>query len=183
MALGYEKSVAELQAPNRLYHGTPEWRLEGLLDKGVSVKEAAKFQNGRKIQCITSSLEEAIYFTHHVHLMFGGGDRYLGVVQIDPQKLRKRTMEQFEPDELNLSSLVTYQSIPPASFDRLLLVDINGTREDMLDQSKELSEKYGISVVTIDYDLATKSFKFKERSKPEKKSSYGIPILGDIQLI
>jgi hypothetical protein len=162
----YNHSITELQTPNRLYHGTPERRLEKLLDEGVSVKEAAKSQNGRKIQCITPSLEEAIYFTHHVHLMFGGGNRYLGVVQIDPSKLRKRTREQFEPDQLNPKSLVTYHSIPSTSFDKLFLVDINGTRTDMLDKSNELSEKYGIDVVTIDYDLANNSFRFKERSLP-----------------
>ena len=158
----YTHPISELQKTDRIYHGTPEWKLFRLLNEGISVKEANKYQDNKKVQFITPSLEEAIYFTHHVHLMFDDRNKYLGVFEINPKKLSKRIRDSFKQDKMNPTSLVTFRSIPVDAYEKLILIDVNGNRNDMVKTAHKIKRDYAIDVIAIDYDLKLRRFNYKQ---------------------
>jgi len=153
------RKIVELQSDKHLYHATFERRLQQILKNGINKKFANKMDGKGRYQCLTRDLSKAIYFAHHVHLMFGSSNQYIGVIRVDPSKLSKRIREQLGPDPLSSSSIITHRSISPNSFDQLILVDWN--RNDLLKISHEINRKKELESLAIDYDLATRKFDFK----------------------
>src|SRR3989338_1602598 len=80
------EQVSSLQREGIIYHATPLNKLEGVLQKGLLVRESSKQDEQGKFLCLTEDLGSAIYFAHHAQLWLSARKQIVGAVGIDLSK-------------------------------------------------------------------------------------------------
>jgi|SRR3989344_3728733 len=161
------KNIADLQVNESLYHGSPEWRIEKILNEGLSLSESKPRYGSKPYLCFSPELWLTIYFTEHVHLLNDDRNKFIGIFRISKKNQREFNFRKdpFPMQELfrdKVTSLVTYEDVPPNCFDDLLLVDYTGKRFDLVGIAQRLEKEFKILVTSINYNLFKRQFEYKK---------------------
>jgi len=155
------EGIATLQTEGFIYHATPLHKLEQVLQNGLSVRESSKQDEQGKFLCLTEDLGSAIYFTYHVQLWLSAQKKIVGAVGMDLSKLPVQIKSQFSQDPMFTRGVITKRNIKPQYFGELILADLEGNNEDLVELAENFQRKYRLKVKPIDYDLGISRFELR----------------------
>ena len=103
----------------------------------------------------------ALYFAHHVQLWLSAQKQIVGAVGMDMSKLPEQIKSQFSKDPMFTRGIITRRNIRPQYFGELVLADLEGNTEGLVELAEDFQRRYGLIVKPIDYDLGTSRFEIR----------------------
>ena len=155
------EKISTLQTKGFIYHATPLHKLEKVLEKGLLISESSKQDEQGKFLCLTEDLSSAIYFAHHVQLWLSSQEQIVGAVGIDLSKLPMQIKSQFSQDPMFTRGIITRKDIKPKYFGELVLADLEGNKECLVELAQNFQRRYCLETRSIDYDLGTSRFELR----------------------
>jgi len=155
--------IDTLNSESMLYHATALHRLEGVLAKGLDISKSSRSDERGSYLCLTWDLGHALSFAYRYLPKSPQTRLIVGAVGLDQNKLPNNIKNQLEEDPLFKDGVITRESISPTFFSELILTDLEGDNYDLVETAKNIERVHKLPVRTIDYDLSTARFEFRQR--------------------
>ncbi len=149
------RQIKELEKPGNLYHATPIWKIEYILEDGLRADLGGKHICNVPYQCITPYIRIAIemaWITKR-ELLRSSEQMVLGIVGFSKSRLPENVREQLKEDPLLWEpGLITFMDFPPESIDQVIVANLTHNNPDPVVEELCRKSKPPISLEQIKYE-------------------------------
>jgi len=163
------KPINELEKKGNLYHATPIWKVEYILEDGLRADLGEKHLCNIPYQCITPYIRVAIEMAWITKgkLLRSAEQFVLGIVGFSKARLPENVREQLREDPfLYEPGLITFMDFPPESIDQVIVANLIHDNPDTVVEGLCRNSKHPISLHQIKYEGRGKFVSLKRLSTP-----------------